>query len=64
VVEPVPDQIEAAILDIRARFPVYFEAITRLRDSWNQGVRQFHRERIGALLGEVPTEVQAVPARK
>jgi glycosyltransferase involved in cell wall biosynthesis len=64
VVEPVPDQIEAAILDIRARFPVYFEAITRLRDSWNQGVRQFHRERIGALLGEVPTEAQAAPARK
>jgi glycosyltransferase involved in cell wall biosynthesis len=50
VVEPLPDQIEAAILDIRARFPVYFDAINRLRDTWNRGVRQFHSERIGALL--------------
>jgi glycosyltransferase involved in cell wall biosynthesis len=50
VVEPVPEQIERAILDIRARFPVYSDAINRLRDSWNTGVRQFHRERISALL--------------
>jgi glycosyltransferase involved in cell wall biosynthesis len=50
VVEPVPEQIEAAILDIRARFPMYFEAINRLRDTWNSGVKQFHHERIGALL--------------
>jgi len=50
VVEPIPEKIEAAILDIRARFPVYFAAINRLRETWNAGVRQFHRERIGALL--------------
>jgi len=50
VVEPVPEKIEAAILDIRARFPVYYAAISRLRESWNAGVKQFHRERISALL--------------
>lgn len=50
MVEPVPGQIEAAILDIRARFPDYYAAINQLRNSWNAGVRQFHAERIGALL--------------
>ena len=51
MVEPVPEQIERAILDLRARFPVYFDAINRLRESWNAGVKLFHRERIGQLLG-------------
>jgi glycosyltransferase involved in cell wall biosynthesis len=50
VVEPVPEQIEQAILDIRTRFPVYYDAINRFRKSWNAGVRQFHQERIGGLL--------------
>lgn len=50
VVEPVPEQIEAAVLDIRARFPVYFDAINRLRENWNSRVKQFHRERIEKLL--------------
>ena len=54
VVEPVPELIERAILDIRARFPIYFAAINQLRDTWNAGVRQFHRERIGALLEPTP----------
>jgi len=54
VVEPVPEQIERAMLDIRDRFPVYFESIKRFRDSWNAGVKQFHRERIGTLLNAVP----------
>jgi len=54
VVEPVPELIERAILDIRARFPIYFAAINQLRDTWNTGVRQFHRERIGALLEITP----------
>lgn len=50
VVQPEPEQIERAILDIRNRFPVYYEAINRFRETWNAGVRQFHHERIGELL--------------
>lgn len=50
MVEPVPDQIERAILDIRARFPDYYNSINRLRDTWNAGVQKFHQERIAALL--------------
>jgi glycosyltransferase involved in cell wall biosynthesis len=50
VVEPIPEQIEQAVLDIRARFPVYYEAIDQLRKTWNRGVIQFHQERIAELL--------------
>jgi glycosyltransferase involved in cell wall biosynthesis len=60
VVEPAAEPIERAILDIRARYTVYFEAINRFRSSWNAGVRQFHRERIGALLEvAVPVDRQS-----
>jgi len=52
VVEPVPEQIERAILDIRDRFTAYYEAINRLRDSWNAGVKKFHRERIAEITKE------------
>jgi glycosyltransferase involved in cell wall biosynthesis len=52
VVEPKTEQIEKAILDIRARFPVYFEAINRFRDAHNAEVEKCHRERIGKLLGD------------
>jgi len=51
VVEPEPEQIERAMLDIRNRFPVYYDAINRFRETWNAGVKQFHHERIGGLLG-------------
>ena len=50
VVEPVPEQIEKAVLDIRARFPVYHAAINRFRETWNAGVEKFHRERLAELL--------------
>lgn len=50
VVAPDREKIEAAILDIRARFPVYFAAINQLRETWNSGVKAFHRERIGGML--------------
>ncbi|HEX4349228.1 MAG TPA: hypothetical protein VH251_02515 [Verrucomicrobiae bacterium] len=50
VVEPNPDQIERAVLDIRARFPVYFEAINRFREMWNVGAKKFHHDRIAGLL--------------
>ncbi|MDR3409403.1 MAG: hypothetical protein P4L87_00405 [Formivibrio sp.] len=59
VVEPVREQIESAILDIRAHFPVYYAAINRFREKWNTDVRQFHRERIGALL-ETSVSLSAV----
>ncbi len=52
VVEAKPDQIEQAVLDIRARFPVYFEAINQFRETWNAGAKKFHHERIGELLGD------------
>jgi len=50
VVEAVPEQIENAVLDIRDRFPVYYEAINRFRETWNAGVELFHHGRISALL--------------
>lgn len=50
VVNPTTEEIEKAILDIRVRFPVYYEAINQFRDKWNAGVEKFHDERIGALL--------------
>lgn len=51
VVEPKPEEIERAVLDLHARFPVYYEAINRFRQTWNAGVEKFHDDRIGALLG-------------
>jgi len=50
VVEPRPEEIERAILDIRARFPVYYESINRFRTTWNAGVEKFHHDRLSALL--------------
>jgi len=52
VVEPVPEQIEKAVLDLRARYATYYEAINRFRETWNASVEQFHRERLEALLGD------------
>jgi glycosyltransferase involved in cell wall biosynthesis len=52
VVEPAPDQIEQAILDIKAGFMVYYEAINRFREIWNAEVERFHRERLAVLLNE------------
>jgi glycosyltransferase involved in cell wall biosynthesis len=50
VVEPVLEQIEQAVLDMRAHFPFYYEAINRFRETWNAGAKQFLHERFGALL--------------
>lgn len=50
VVNPDPEEIEKAVLDIRARFLVYYEAINRFRTTWNIGVEKFHHDRIEALL--------------
>jgi glycosyltransferase involved in cell wall biosynthesis len=54
VVNPTAEEIEKAILDIRARFPVYYEAINKFRATWNAGVEKFHDEHIGALLADAP----------
>src|ERR1022692_4961274 len=50
VVEPVPEQIEKALLDLKARYPVYYAAINRFRASWNANVEKFHDERMTKLL--------------
>jgi glycosyltransferase involved in cell wall biosynthesis len=50
VVEPRPDKIEQAILDLKARPAEFSEAINRFRETWNAGVEKFHAERLEALL--------------
>ena len=52
VVEPELEQIEKAILDIKAGFQTYYEAINRFRETWNADVEKFHRERLAVLLGD------------
>lgn len=54
VVKPTVEEVEKAVLDIRARFPSYYEAINHLRDYWNGDMEKFLDERVGALLGESP----------
>jgi glycosyltransferase involved in cell wall biosynthesis len=49
VVEPTPEEIEKAVLQLREQFPAYYEAIHRFRETWNAGAEQFHREHLGAL---------------
>jgi glycosyltransferase involved in cell wall biosynthesis len=49
VVEPKPEEIEKAILQIKAGFPQYFEAINQFRTIWNKGAEKFHRDRFAAL---------------
>jgi glycosyltransferase involved in cell wall biosynthesis len=50
VVKPEPEEIERAVLDIKARFADYYNAISRFRETWNAGVEKFHSERLKALL--------------
>jgi glycosyltransferase involved in cell wall biosynthesis len=49
VVEPQPEQIEAAVLQLKEQFQQYYEAIQRFRQTWNAAVEQFHRERFSDL---------------
>lgn len=49
VVEPVPEAIEAAILELKTRCAEYQAAIRRFRSEWNVEVTHFHRERLNAL---------------
>ena len=50
VVEPVQEQIEKALLDLKARYLVYYAAINRFRATWNANVEKFHEERMTKLL--------------
>jgi len=50
VVEPKPEEIENAMLQLREEFPVFYDAINHFREGWNTGVEKFHRERFETLL--------------
>lgn len=50
VVEPIPADIEKAVLDIRNNYDKFSQAIDRFRTEWNVQVEQFHRQRLEALL--------------
>ena len=50
VVEPVPAQIEQAMLQLKRDYPAYAEAIRTFRAHWNAAAEQFHRERLARLL--------------
>jgi glycosyltransferase involved in cell wall biosynthesis len=52
VVEPNLEQIEKAVLDLKIRYADYYDAINRFRETWIASVKEFHRERLDALLRE------------
>jgi glycosyltransferase involved in cell wall biosynthesis len=52
VVNPTPEEIEKAILQIKSDYETYSQAIDRFRSGWNADVEAFHRERLTALLTE------------
>jgi glycosyltransferase involved in cell wall biosynthesis len=49
VVEPVPEEIEKAVLQLKEQFPTFYEAINRFREKWNADAEQFHRDHLPAL---------------
>lgn len=50
VVEPQPDQIEGAILDLKNRVGEFSESIAWFKKEWNNEVERFHKERLEVLL--------------
>jgi len=50
VVEPLPAEIEKAILQIKNNYETYSQAIDRFRLEWNVSAEAFHRERMSVLL--------------
>jgi hypothetical protein len=50
VVEPVPEEIEKAMLELKEHYQTYSQAIDRFRTEWNVSVEAFHRERMVSLL--------------
>jgi glycosyltransferase involved in cell wall biosynthesis len=49
VVEPAPEEIEKAVLQLKEQFPKFYEAINDFRKTWNDDAVRFHRERLAAL---------------
>jgi Glycosyl transferase 4-like domain/Glycosyl transferases group 1 len=49
VVEPVPEEIEQAILQLKEQSAKFYDAIGRFRKFWNESAENFHRERFAAL---------------
>lgn len=49
VVDPDPQKIEEAILQLKSQYPRFSAAIDRFRKDWNQHVLDFHRQRLKAL---------------
>jgi glycosyltransferase involved in cell wall biosynthesis len=49
VINPTPEEIEKAVLELKERFQFFYEAINRFREIWNAKAEQFHRERLAVL---------------
>ena len=49
VINPTPEEIEKAVLELKEKFQLFYEAINRFREIWNAKAEQFHRERLTAL---------------
>jgi len=49
VVEPAPEKIEEAMLQLKEQYAAFSRAIDRFRTEWNAHVENFHRERLAAL---------------
>ena len=62
VVEPRAEEIEAAILRLRANFPQFREAIGRFLVSWNEGALRFHQERFAAMGLKIESRAKPDPA--
>ena len=50
VINPVPEEIEKAVLELKERFQFFYDAINRFRGIWNAKAEQFHHERLAVLL--------------
>lgn len=50
VVEPLPEEIEKAVLQLKNNYGAYSTAIDRFRSEWNAGAEAFHRDRLSVLL--------------
>jgi len=49
VVNPTPEEIEKAVLELKERFQLFYEAINRFREIWNAKAEQFHHEHLAVL---------------
>jgi glycosyltransferase involved in cell wall biosynthesis len=52
VINPTPEEIEEAVLQLKDQFPKFYKAIVHFREIWNAKAEQFHRERLAALWEE------------